>query len=222
MGRRDLPRFVRTYFAPFRGPALRAPIALAEELVLGAVEFAARLGFSPHSDFAPTRAHLGDLGASSTITFGCEGRPLYVEGPFDARLTGERRDQPRASARATSRTRSPLPVDGTRVHSRRRTRFGTGRRAAPNAVGRLPARMLARMGQLTRRFHLPSAVRPSSVRIVPGAARALVTDGAVLVDVRRQDDDTAKLDGALRITPDAIPQWIAEFKRDVPIVLACT
>jgi hypothetical protein len=83
MRRRDLPRFVRTYFAAFPGPALQAPIALAEELVLGAVEFAARLGFSPHSPFAPTRAHLGDLGASSTITFGCEGRPLYVEGPFD-------------------------------------------------------------------------------------------------------------------------------------------
>jgi hypothetical protein len=82
--------------------------------------------------------------------------------------------------------------------------------------------MLARMGQLTRRFHLPSAVRPSSVRIAPGAARALVTDGATLVDVRRQDDHTAKLDGALRITPDAIPEWIAEFRRDVPIVLACT
>jgi hypothetical protein len=83
MRRRDLPRFVRTYFAAFPGPALQAPIALAEELVLGAVEFAARLGFSPHPDFARTRAHLGDLGASSTITFGCEGRPLYVEGPFD-------------------------------------------------------------------------------------------------------------------------------------------
>jgi hypothetical protein len=83
MRRRDLPRFVRTYFAAFPGPALQAPIALAEELVLGPVEFAARLGFSPHSDFAPTRAHLGKLGAASTITFGCEGRPLYVEGPFD-------------------------------------------------------------------------------------------------------------------------------------------
>jgi hypothetical protein len=78
------------------------------------------------------------------------------------------------------------------------------------------------MAQPTRRFHLPSAVRPSSVRIVPDAARSLIADGATLVDVRRQDDHTDKLDGALRITPDAIPEWIAEFKRDVPIVLACT
>jgi hypothetical protein len=80
----------------------------------------------------------------------------------------------------------------------------------------------APVAQPTRRFHLPSAVRPSSVRIVPDAARSLIADGATLVDVRRQDDHTAKLEGALRITPDAIPEWIAEFKRDVPIVLACT
>jgi hypothetical protein len=86
----------------------------------------------------------------------------------------------------------------------------------------IASRMLRAMAQPTRRFHLPSAVRPSSVRIAPDAARTLVTDGATLVDVRRQDDHTAKLDGALRITPDAIPEWIAEFKRDVPIVLACT
>jgi rhodanese-related sulfurtransferase len=82
--------------------------------------------------------------------------------------------------------------------------------------------MLRAVAQLTRRFHLPSAIRPSSVRIAPDAARTLVTDGAVLIDVRRQDEDTDKLDGALRITPDAIPEWIAEIKRDVPIVLACT
>jgi hypothetical protein len=78
------------------------------------------------------------------------------------------------------------------------------------------------MPQLTRRFHLPSAIRPSAVRIAPDAARALISDGALFVDVRRHDDDTAKLEGALRITPDAIPEWITELKRDVPIVLACT
>jgi rhodanese-related sulfurtransferase len=78
------------------------------------------------------------------------------------------------------------------------------------------------MAELTRRFHLPSAVRPSSVRIAPDAARGLIGDGALLVDVRRQDDQTAHLDGALRITPDAIPEWVVDARRDVPIVLACT
>jgi rhodanese-related sulfurtransferase len=76
------------------------------------------------------------------------------------------------------------------------------------------------MAQLTRRLHRP--VRPSSVRIAPDAARTLIGGGALLVDVRRHDDDTARLEGALRIAPDAIPEWIAELRRDVPIVLACT
>ena len=80
---RDVPHFVRTYFMVFPAAALRAPIELAEELVLGAVEFAARLGFPPHPDFARTRAHLGKLGDSRAITFGREGRPLYVAGPYD-------------------------------------------------------------------------------------------------------------------------------------------
>jgi hypothetical protein len=80
---RDIPQFVRTYFTVFPAPGLRAPIALAEELVLGAVEFAAGVGLSPHPDFARTRGHLGELTGSRAITFGCEGRPLYVPGPHD-------------------------------------------------------------------------------------------------------------------------------------------
>jgi rhodanese-related sulfurtransferase len=75
----------------------------------------------------------------------------------------------------------------------------------------------------TRRFHLPSALRPTSLRIEAGAAQALVEDeGALLVDVRRQDDPTSPLDGAVRIAPDEVPGRIAGFPRDVPIVLACT
>ena len=78
------------------------------------------------------------------------------------------------------------------------------------------------MPELTRRYHLPSALRPSDARIDPEAARELLAAGAVLVDVRRQDDPSASLAGALRVPPDMIPGRIAAFPRDVPIVLACT
>ena len=74
---------VATYFAVFPAAGLRAPIALAQELALGAVEFAAGLGLSPHPDFAQTRGHLGELTDPCAITFGCNGRPLYVAGPHD-------------------------------------------------------------------------------------------------------------------------------------------
>jgi rhodanese-related sulfurtransferase len=78
------------------------------------------------------------------------------------------------------------------------------------------------MARLTRRYHLPSAVRPSPARIEPETARRLVADGAVLVDVRRHDDPSAHLEGAVRIPPDEMPARSREFRRDQPIVLACT
>jgi hypothetical protein len=83
MRERDLPCFARTYFRVFPAPALRAPIELAQHLVLGAVEFASGLGFAPHPDFEAARGHLGELDEPCAITFGREGRPLYVQGQYD-------------------------------------------------------------------------------------------------------------------------------------------
>jgi len=82
---RDLPAFVRRYFRVFPSPPLRAPLELARHLVLGAAEFAAGLGFAAHPDFEAARGHLGggELDGPCAITFGCEGRPLYVQGPYD-------------------------------------------------------------------------------------------------------------------------------------------
>ena len=47
-------------------------------------------------------------------------------------------------------------------------------------------------------------------------------NGALLVDVRRQDDPSAELPGSVRIAPDEVPGRLPEFPRDGPIVLACT
>ena len=74
----------------------------------------------------------------------------------------------------------------------------------------------------TRRFHVPSAIRPSRFRLDPVEAADLVADGALLVDVRREDDPSPALDGAVRISPDLIPARLATFRRESPIVLACT
>lgn len=57
--RRDLSSFIRTYFMAFPAPAIAVPVELAQHLVLGAVEYAARLGFSPHREFESARGHLG-------------------------------------------------------------------------------------------------------------------------------------------------------------------
>jgi rhodanese-related sulfurtransferase len=74
----------------------------------------------------------------------------------------------------------------------------------------------------TRRFHVPSALRRSPLRIDADQARSLVGMGALLVDVRRQDDQSAALPDAVRVAPDELPGRIPEFQREVAIVLACT
>jgi rhodanese-related sulfurtransferase len=74
----------------------------------------------------------------------------------------------------------------------------------------------------TRRYHVPSALRPSPARIDPERAHELVASGALLLDVRRHDDPSHALEGAVRIPPDEIPDRLDELPRDAPVVLACT
>jgi hypothetical protein len=73
----------------------------------------------------------------------------------------------------------------------------------------------------TRRFHVPSAVRGSAARIDAPAARELVVNGALLVDVRRKDDPAVTFEGALRIPPDEISRRLGELSPITPVVLAC-
>ena len=74
---------------------------------------------------------------------------------------------------------------------------------------------------LTRRYHVPSALRRSNSRIDAREARELLDAGAVLVDVRRHDDPLMTLDGAVRIPPDEMPARLSELPRGSPILLAC-
>ena len=78
------------------------------------------------------------------------------------------------------------------------------------------------MSAPTRRYHVPSAIRRSSLRIDADEARELIAHGALLVDVRRHEDQELRLDGAVRIPPDEIPDKLDELPRDKPILLVCT
>lgn len=78
-----LPEFVRTYYSSYEARPLAAPLELAQHLVFGAVEYARGLGFEPHPDFAAAAAHLGPWTGPSAITFGRNGKPLFIEGPRD-------------------------------------------------------------------------------------------------------------------------------------------
>ncbi len=85
MDRRKLPDFIRTFFSAWsRRPPVPAPLELARHVVFGAVDYARSLGFEPHPDFAKGAALLGDWEASSSnVTFGHDGKPLYINGPRD-------------------------------------------------------------------------------------------------------------------------------------------
>jgi hypothetical protein len=81
--RSELDAFVARQYAAYDRAPLRAPLALARELVFGAEDYARKLGFEPHSDFEPCRGHLGTWNGPSQIVFGYDGKPLFVPGPND-------------------------------------------------------------------------------------------------------------------------------------------
>jgi hypothetical protein len=87
MDRRKLPDFVSVFFRTFSRPPVSAPLELAQNVVFGAVEYARGLGFEPHPDFAKCARQLGDWGGSSDITFGRDGMPMYMQGPYDDTYT---------------------------------------------------------------------------------------------------------------------------------------
>ncbi|QYC37907.1 hypothetical protein Nocox_01365 [Nonomuraea coxensis DSM 45129] len=80
---RDLRRFRERYFSAYEAGSQQAPFELARHLVLGAVDYARGLGFEPHADFDKAAVHLGEWAGASAVTFGKEGKPLYVSGPYD-------------------------------------------------------------------------------------------------------------------------------------------
>jgi hypothetical protein len=79
----EFRRLKGQYFSGYQGDPVEAPIDLARELVLGSVQYARGLGFEPHPDFAAAAGHLGSRTGPGTITFGKDGKPFYIFGPYD-------------------------------------------------------------------------------------------------------------------------------------------
>ena len=66
-------------------------VELAHELIYGALEYAEKLGFEPHPDFYKQKADqiLDPVNAhprTNGVTFGKDGKPLYVSGPYDSEM----------------------------------------------------------------------------------------------------------------------------------------
>jgi hypothetical protein len=82
LDRTELADYVSKAFRPL-GEPLQVPLELAQNLVLGAVEYARQLGFEPDPDFEKARPLLGEWPGPSHIQFGRNGKPAFVNGPDD-------------------------------------------------------------------------------------------------------------------------------------------
>jgi len=78
-----VPGLVRQFFSAYTDPPLEAPAELARQLVFGAVEYARGLGFEPAPGFDRAAAHLGPWAGPGAIGFGRDGKPFYIQGPYD-------------------------------------------------------------------------------------------------------------------------------------------
>jgi hypothetical protein len=83
MAQREFEAFKRHCYGPWESDGIHAPLGLAQHLVFGAVEYARTLGFEPHRDFRRAGRLLGSWDGPSAITFGRDGKPYYLNGPYE-------------------------------------------------------------------------------------------------------------------------------------------
>lgn len=64
----------------------KCPIELVHQMVYASIDYAAQFGFQPQSDWAQSQYMLeprGELEEPYQLTFGKDGKPLFISGPFD-------------------------------------------------------------------------------------------------------------------------------------------
>ncbi|MEG5057082.1 DNA-binding response regulator [Microcoleus sp. A2-C5] len=75
--------FIEHCYSPFGGQYEEISLEQAQALVWGAIAYARKLGFEPHRDFEESKAHLGESTSEIGLKFGRNGKPCYIEGPYD-------------------------------------------------------------------------------------------------------------------------------------------
>lgn len=75
--------FINKLFDAFPEPPQEIPISVAQSMVYSTLEYADKLGFQPHRDFAESRVHLGEWNGEIRMKCGRQGKPCYVDGPYD-------------------------------------------------------------------------------------------------------------------------------------------
>ena len=68
------------------GRPVTCPIELAHQMIYASIDYAAQFGFKPEKDFELTQYMLaprGELEEPYDLTFGKNGKPFFVAGPYD-------------------------------------------------------------------------------------------------------------------------------------------
>jgi hypothetical protein len=81
--RRRLGGFIQQIFSSWDEPAVQVPLELGRQIVYGAIGYARELGFEPHPDFGRAAGYLGAWDEECELTFGRDGKPMYIFGPHD-------------------------------------------------------------------------------------------------------------------------------------------
>jgi hypothetical protein len=83
MDEADVRKFIDFVYSSYAAPPMAVPLDLAQHLVFGAVAYARTLGFEPSDEFPRVRGHLGEWSGPSAIRFGRDGKPFFIQGPYD-------------------------------------------------------------------------------------------------------------------------------------------
>jgi hypothetical protein len=83
MNRRRLGGFIQQIFSSWDEPAVQVPLDLGRQIVYGAIGYARELGFKPHPDFGRAAGYLGEWNEECELTFGRDGKPMCISGPYD-------------------------------------------------------------------------------------------------------------------------------------------
>jgi hypothetical protein len=59
------------------------PLELGRQIVYGAIGYARELGFAPHAGFERAAGYLGAWDEKCELTYGRDGKPMYISGPHD-------------------------------------------------------------------------------------------------------------------------------------------
>jgi len=81
--RRRLTGCIEQIFGNWDKPPLQVPLELARQIIYGAIGYARELGFEPHPDFEPAAGYLEPWDGRCDLTFGLDGKPMYISGPYD-------------------------------------------------------------------------------------------------------------------------------------------